>query len=110
VFLSFLFITCVFISCHESDRVVYEVTGNADQVDITISNDYGSYEEYKGLSLPWRVEYGQFKEEYVYLYAYNNGEDGDITVTIYVNDRVFKSATCSGPYENVVVTGEKDSF
>ncbi len=56
---------------------------------------------------PWRMDYGGFEERYVYLYAYNNGDSGTITISIYVNGKLFKTVTSSGPYTNAVVHGYK---
>jgi hypothetical protein len=95
------------IACRQMDNVTYEVTGDADSVDVTVSNDNGGQEQYNDVPLPWRMDYGGFTERYVYLYAYNNGDSGTITISIYVNGKLFKTATSSGPYTNAVVYGYK---
>jgi hypothetical protein len=110
-----LAITCLFImacigtniACQPNDNVTYEVTGDADSVDVTLSNDTGGQEQYNDVPLPFRMDYGGFNERYVYLYAYNEGDSGTITVNIYVNGNLFKTATSSGPYTNAVVYGYK---
>jgi len=110
-----LAITCLFvmicigtnIACQPMDNVTYEVTGDADSVDVTLSNDTGGQEQYNDVPLPFRMDYGGFNERYVYLYAYNNGDSGTITISIYVNGNLFKTATSSGPYTNAVVYGNK---
>ena len=108
-----LLITCLALasvsalSCQKNDRVVYEVTGNADSVDIKISDDGGEYEDFQEVSLPWRMEYGSFPDDYLYLYAYNRGDSGIITATIYVNGQVYKSTTSSNAFSSVVVCGTK---
>jgi len=95
------------VACKSKDRVIYEVTGDADVADVVISDEDGVMEQYYDVSLPWRREYGVFEQDYVYLYAYNRTESGTISIAIYVNDRVFKSATASGPYQSIVVVGTK---
>ena len=94
-------------ACKRYDNVTYEVTGDAESVNVTVSNDNGSTEEYTDVPLPWRMDYGGFDESYVYLYAYNRGESGTIHLAIYVNGQLYKTATCSGPYCNAVATGNK---
>jgi hypothetical protein len=95
------------IACQPMDNVTYEVTGDADSVDVTLSNDTGGTEQYNDVPLPFRMDYGGFNERYVYLYAYNEGDSGTITLSIYVNGNLFKTATSSGPYTNAVVYGNK---
>jgi len=95
------------IACQPNDNVTYEVTGDADSVDVTLSNDTGGTEQYNDMPLPFRMDYGGFNERYVYLYAYNNGDNGTITLSIYVNGKLFKTATSSGPYTNATVYGYK---
>ena len=95
------------IACQPMDNVTYEVTGDAESVDVSLSNDDGGYEQYNDVPLPFRMDYGGFNERYVYLYAYNNGDSGTITISIYVNGKLFKTATSSGPYTNAVVYGNK---
>jgi hypothetical protein len=95
------------IACKPKDNVTYEVTGNADVVDVAISDDDGDMERFYDVALPWRQDYGDFEQDYVYLYAYNKGESGTITITIFVNGKVFKSETVSGGYQSAVVVGNK---
>jgi len=95
-------------ACQPSnDYVRYEVTGDTDSVNVVLNNDMGGSESYNNVPLPFRMDYGGFKEKYVYLYAYNNGEEGTITANIYVNGNLFKTATSSGPYVTAVVEGDK---
>jgi hypothetical protein len=90
-----------------NDNVTYEVIGNADSVNVVLNNDMGGSETYNDVPLPFRMDYGGFNERYVYLYAYNTGETGTITVNIYVNGKLFKTATGSGPYTTAIVEGNK---
>jgi hypothetical protein len=95
------------IACQPNDNVTYEVVGDADSVNIVLSNDTGGTEEYNDVPLPFRMDYGGFNERYVYLYAYNNGDSGSMTLNIYVNGKIFKTASSSGPYTNATVYGYK---
>ena len=105
--LSILLVSGISMACHQNDVVRYEVTGNADSVDITVNTDTGGTEQYNDVGLPWRMEYGGFSESYVYIYAHNNGDYGTINIFIYVNGKLFRSATSSGPYSYAVVYGDK---
>jgi len=95
------------IACKPKDSVTYEVTGDADVVDIVISDDDGDLERFYDIALPWRQDYGEFEQDYLYLYAYNKGESGSVTITIFVNSKVFKSETISGGYQSAVIVGNK---
>jgi len=95
-------------ACRPSnDYVRYEITGDADLVDVVLNNDMGGSEQYNDVPLPFTMDYGGFTEKYVYLYAHNNGESGTITANIYVNGDLFKTATSSGPYTTAIVEGNK---
>ena len=39
------------------DNVTYEVTGDAESVDVTLSNDNGGQEQYNDVPLPFRMDY-----------------------------------------------------
>lgn len=104
----FLFVS-IFASaaCHQHDYVLYEVIGTVSTVDIQISNPSGGIDEYHDMGLPWSFSYGDFENSYVYLYAHNNTEEGSITVNIYVNGKLFRTATSTGPYTTTVTYGDK---
>jgi hypothetical protein len=90
-----------------NDNVTYEVTGDADSVNVVLTNNMGGTETYNDVPLPFRMDYGGFNESYVYLYAYNNGDSGTMKLNIYVNGKLFKTATSSGPYTNATIYGDK---
>ncbi len=94
-------------ACKRYDNVTYEVTGDAESVDVMVTNDNGGTEQYNDVPLPWRMDYGGYDDSYVYLYAYNRSESGAVHLSIYVNGQLFKTSNCSGPYCNAVVTGDK---
>jgi hypothetical protein len=59
-----------------NDNVTYEVTGDADPVNVVLNNDMGGKETYNDVPLRFRMDYGGFNEKYVYRYVCNNGESG----------------------------------
>ncbi|MCX6004611.1 MAG: MmpS family transport accessory protein [Chloroflexi bacterium] len=109
IIMVFVLMVCISssIACRQKDSVTYEVTGDAELVDIAISDSDGDMERYEDMTLPWRRDYGDFEQDYLYLYAYNTGDSGTVNITIYVNGKVFKSATTSGGYTSAVVVGNK---
>jgi hypothetical protein len=110
VILSIMLLAGANLGCHHDDYVVYEVTGDADVVDVLITTDTGGDGKYEDVPMPWRMEFGGFDSSYVYLYAHNNTDSGSINVTIYVNGRVFRQAATSRPYDTAVVYGEKNNW
>ena len=94
--------TCVTAACQQSDVVMYEVVGTAPMADIQITNPSGGSEEYNDAGLPWRFSYEGFSDGQAYLYAHNNTEEGSITVNIYVNGQLVRTATSTGPYVTAV--------
>ena len=101
---SLFLLACLTIStaCTHNDVVMYEVVGTAAAVDIQITNPSGGTDAYQDMSLPWRFSYGGFDNTQAYIYAHNNTEEGSITVNIYVNGELVRTATSSGPYQTAV--------
>jgi hypothetical protein len=89
-------------ACQQSDVVMYEVIGSAPMADIQITRPSGSTEEYQDAGLPWRFSYEGFTDGQAYLYAHNNTEEGSITVNIYVNGKLVRTATSTGAYVTAV--------
>ncbi len=90
------------VACSHNDVVMYEVIGTAAAVDIQVTNPSGGTDAYQDMSLPWRFSYGGFDNEQAYIYAHNNTEEGTITVNIYVNGQLERTATSSGAYQTAV--------
>ena len=88
-----------------SITVKYEVTGSAELVNVTYQNNNGGISQITDVVLPWSMTFSGNPEDYVYLSAQNQGETGSITVTIFKNDDVFKSATSTGSYVVASVSG-----
>jgi len=87
--------------------VVYELTGSARSVDITLNNASGGIEQYSQISLPQTIIYESFTDEFVYVSMQNcGGRDWDwIRATIYVNGKAIKSSTSIGAYVIVEASG-----
>ena len=89
-------------ACRQPDVVMYEVIGTAPAADIQVTSPSGSTDKYDDAGLPWRFTYGGFENAQAYVYAHNNTEEGSITVNIYVNDQLVRTATSTGPYVTAV--------
>jgi hypothetical protein len=86
-------------------HVVYKITGTAQRVDVTLSNDTGGTEQYSNVYVPREYWYPTFSDDFVYISAQNQGESGSVTVSIYVNDALFKTSTSSGAYVIATASG-----
>lgn len=100
---------CLLLACSNpfdtSIDVRYEVTGTAEAVNITYENDSGGISQVSNIQLPWSMSFSGNPEDYVYLYAQNQGETGSITVTIFKDGDVFRRATSQGSFVIASVSG-----
>jgi hypothetical protein len=85
-------------------KIVYEVTGTAPAASIMITNAGGGTEMYD-VKLPFKygfrvpIKRSDYDFGYhAYISAQNQGSKGSITVTIYVNEKKFKTSTSNGAY------------
>jgi len=100
---------------YSGPAVVYEVTGTAEEVSITLSNATGGTEQChwyflvgdKSSSTPWQREYYSFPNYFLYISAQNQGEYGRVTVSIYVDGKLFKTSSSSGAYVIASASGTK---
>ena len=82
----------------------YEVTGTAYSANITQTNPDGGTEQYSNVKLSGSYEFsvpirrGSFDYYHAMILAQNNGSRGSITVTIYVNGKIFRTSTSNGAY------------
>jgi hypothetical protein len=81
---------------HTPDKVEYTITGTAVTVDVTLNNSDGGTSQYTGVSVPHTYTYPDIKDWFLYISAQNNGSSGSVTVSIYLNDNLFKTSTSSG--------------
>lgn len=91
----------------EVPEVIYEITGTADKVDVTLSNASGGTEQYDDVYLPKKYDYGSFSDSFLYISAQNQGDSGSVTVSIYINGRLFKTSRSSGAYVIASASGSK---
>ena len=103
---SFLIVSCD-LSYH-GDEVEYRITGSASTVDVTLNNSDGGTEQYSGVSVPHTYSYSNFRDWFLYISAQNNDSYGSVTVAIYLNGVLKKSATSSGAYVIATASGTID--
>jgi len=90
-------------ACQQPVVVMYEVTGSVPLADIQITSPSGSMESFVDMGLPWRFTYEGFTDGQAYVYAHNNSDDdGSVTVNIYVDGRLARTATSTGAYQTAV--------
>lgn len=87
--------------------VIYEITGTAKEVGVTLSNATGGTEQYSDVSLPKKYTYNSFSDSFLYISAQNQGESGSVTVSIYVNGKLFKTSRSSGAYVIASASGSR---
>jgi hypothetical protein len=85
--------------------VVYEITGSARSASVTLANRSGGTEQYGNVSIPWSYTDKSFSERFLYVSAQNQGDRGTITVSIYVNGKLFKTSSSSGAYVIATASG-----
>lgn len=85
--------------------VKYEIRGTARSVDITLNNPTGGTEQYSNAGLPSNFTYNDFKDNFLYISAQNQGEYGTVTVNILVNGILYKTSTSSGAYVIATASG-----
>jgi hypothetical protein len=78
-------------------EVIYEVTGSATGISVTLENaDAGT--EQGEFALPFKKIFRMKVGSFIYISAQNKGETGDVTCTIYLDGQKYKTATSSGAY------------
>jgi len=103
-----LFPALLFSACSIFDTTIdveYRVTGSAQTVDITISNEGGGTSQFADQPVPWSYEFEGEEDDFVYVSAQNQGETGTVTATIYKDGKKFKNSTSSGAYVIATASG-----
>jgi hypothetical protein len=90
--------SCKYVSNERDVRIVkYEILGTAHRVTITFVNAKGETETFNHLEMPWeRNIYPQ--KGYLYLSVQNERHHGSVTARIWVDGKITKESTSSGPF------------
>ena len=105
VILSMIFLTCSNPFKENEFQINYGVDGTKASL-ITIENAAGGTSQYSNVNLPWQKTLTRKfkKNDFVYISAMNDGK-GIITVYIYKNGILFKSASSQGQIAIAEVSG-----
>jgi hypothetical protein len=79
-------------------KVSYVISGTAKKANLTFNTPSGGTGQRSSVSLPCRINYDKFGDDFLYISAQNDTEYGSITVQIYYEDSLVKSASASGAY------------
>ena len=83
----------------------YKVTGSANTVDVTYSNESEGTSQESNVSIPWTYSFDGEEGQFVYISAQNQGETGSVTVTIYRNGKKIETSTSNGAYVIATASG-----
>ncbi|MCK4760716.1 MAG: hypothetical protein KAW12_00855 [Candidatus Aminicenantes bacterium] len=85
--------------------VEYKITGTARRVDITYASAENSTSQKSNVRLPWSFTRSANTGDFLYLSAQNDTSHGSVTVSIYKDGKLYKTATSSGAYVIATVSG-----
>lgn len=85
--------------------VVYEITGTARRVDLTIENEGGNTEQFDDAAVPYKKTFAVPRGQFVYISAQNQGETGTVKCTITVDGVVLETAESSGRFVIATCSG-----
>ena len=80
-----------------SYRVVYEITGTAQQATATLTNATGGQEQHD-VPVPWQASFVATKGAILVLSASNNTDAGAVTATIYVDGKQVKTSSSTAAF------------
>jgi len=96
--------SCKYVSNENDVRVVkYEILGTAHRVTITFTNASGETETFNHIELPWERNIYP-KKGYLYLSVQNERHHGSVTARIWVDGKITKESTASGPFVTAAVS------
>ena len=102
-FFIMIFAIMVLIGC--SIECEYKVTGTANTVDVTYSNESEGTSQESNVSVPWTYSFDGEEGQFVYISAQNQGTSGSVTVTIYRNGKKIEKSTSNGAYVIATASG-----
>ncbi|KQC13493.1 MAG: hypothetical protein APR63_00505 [Desulfuromonas sp. SDB] len=88
-----------------SRTVKYQVTGSVSTATIKLVPQEGAIYEIYNESLPFSATYDLERGDYVYISAKIVDDSGSITVTIYNQGKIYKTATIDGVNAIATVNG-----
>ena len=96
--------SCKYVSNESNVRIVkYEILGTAHRVTITFTNSSGETETFNHIEMPWERNIYP-KKGYLYLSVQNERHHGSVTARIWVDGKITKESTASGPFVTAAVS------
>ena len=75
------------------------VSGSAKKANLTYNTPDGSTGHINSAYLPCTINYNVFDDDFLYISAQNDTDNGSVYVQIYYEDILVKSAFADGAYE-----------
>ena len=105
VFVFILFSTTIFVGCKKDNVYSYQVSGTANNYDVTIEASPSGTAQYSNVVSGWKYTWTQSGQRFLYVSAQNNNDNGTVTVSIIKNSKVIATNTSSGAYVIATVDG-----
>jgi len=99
-YLVILFTFLFLVGCSKFYGVKYDVTSTVSRVSVSYINETGEINNESDVPVPWSYSFRGRTGNDVSVYAYIPKDTfGTITVTIYKDGKVFRTATSSGTWK-----------
>lgn len=124
VYLVGLLVTLLFMGCKKWEEVTYqykyEITGTSGEYSVTIQNTDNNTQQWSSVRNGWNYTWNQtlsadkksgdpFDENqtrWLYLSAQNSQSQGNVTVSIYRNNKIVATNTGFGGFSIATVSGD----
>ena len=88
-----------------SRAIKYTITGTCTKADATYQCCGNTQQESEVRPGAWEKTYTAKKGDFIYISAQNHTATGNVTVTIYIDDKLYRTATSSGAYVIATASG-----
>ena len=92
----------------KSRQIYYKVLGDCGSADVTYEYQGSTQQESNIYPGDWVKSYKAEKGDFVYISAQNQNKAGTVTVEIYVDNKLFKTATSTGAYVIASASGSAE--
>lgn len=86
------------VSANTPTDVTYLVEGSSNEFNITYSNSDGGTEQIQSVKSGWTYRKNFKPGSHLYISAQNQKDNGDVRVTIWINEKLIKESKSSGRY------------
>ncbi len=85
-------------SAPKTYSIEYRITGTAERVDVTLSNETGGTEQFDNKRVPYSMEFEAVEGAFLYISAQNQDDRGTVKCSILVEGIEVREAESSGAY------------